>query len=366
MNDRVYSKRTTQAAFAAVLSLLALLLLFPTLTAESQGLQFGTGWAGQYWNNADLSGAPVLTLNPPAGVNFDWGTGQPDPAVNADNWSARFSSIQLFNQGTYEFIMSFDDGMRVFLDSVLIFDQFNGPPATNARIQQSVAGGTRQLRVEFRELTDRAFAQFAWQQIGAGSTPGFATVTPFGTPAPTAGPSPTPTPSGPQASISGVRGLALRTGPYVGASFITTITPSTTFTVLGRNRDEGIYNWYYIQVGERRGWASGRFLTVNVPDINQIPVIGSEFDNIDNTPTIGAIAIPRAVMNVRRRPSPRTERIGSIPWGGVAELIGRTVQAGQNRWLHVRYTDEDGRTVVGWIDARWVTVQGELFNVPIR
>jgi uncharacterized protein YraI len=36
------------------------------------------------------------------------------------------------------------------------------------------------------------------------------------------------------------------------------------------------------------------------------------------------------------------------------------VQAGQNRWLLVIYEGQRG-----WIDARWVTVRGEILQVPI-
>jgi uncharacterized protein YraI len=171
---------------------------------------------------------------------------------------------------------------------------------------------------------------------------------------------PVPACTGTCATVSGVRGLALRTGPYLGASFITTLLGNQTYTVLGRNRDEGIYNWYKLQVGERVGWSSGRFLTINV-DINTIPLVGSVFDEIDGAPDIGARAYPRAVMNLRSRPSVRMPRIASIPWGAPLELIGRTVQAGENKWLQVRYNG-----VVGWIDARWVSTQGELFSVPVR
>ena len=162
------------------------------------------------------------------------------------------------------------------------------------------------------------------------------------------------------ATVTGVRGLALRTGPYLGASFITTLAQDQTYTVLGRNKDEGIYNWYKLQVGERVGWASGRYLTLSV-DLNTIPVIGSNFDGIDGAPDVGARAYPRAVMNLRSRPSLRMPRLASIPWGAPLELIGRTVQAGQNKWLQVRYNG-----VVGWIDARWVTVKGEIYQVPVR
>ena len=129
---------------------------------------------------------------------------------------------------------------------------------------------------------------------------------------------------------------------------------------MARNKDEGIYNWYELQVGERVGWASGRYLTLSV-DLNTIPLQGSIFDQIDGAPDIGARAYPRAVMNLRSRPSTRMPIIGSIPWGAELELIGRTVQAGKDKWLQVRYNG-----LVGWIDARWVSERGEIYQVPVR
>ncbi|MDZ4771357.1 MAG: SH3 domain-containing protein, partial [Chloroflexota bacterium] len=161
-------------------------------------------------------------------------------------------------------------------------------------------------------------------------------------------------------SVQGARGLALRTGPYTGASFITTLSGGTGYPVLARNRDEGIYTWYKLRVGEREGWASGRYIQTSV-DPNTLPLEGSVFDSIDNAADVNARAYPRAVMNMRARPSVRVNQVGSIPWGDEAILIGRTVQAGTNRWLQVRYNG-----VVGWIDARYVTVAGEVFQVPIR
>lgn len=321
--------------------------------------EFGTGWTAQYFNNTDLSGSPVLSEALAGGINFNFGTSSPRPGViNDDNFSARFSSVQLFNAGTYEFILSSDDGARVFIDGVLVLDRFIGRSLTTDRFQYTLTAGTHSLVVEYFEGIDQAAIQFQWFQISGALTGtqvggGGGLVTPIGTPA-------TAVYSGPTATVTGVRGLALRTGPYLGASFITTLSSGTAYPVLARNADEGIYNWYKLRVGEREGWASGRFLTISV-DRNTLPLQGSVFDQIDGATDVGARAYPRAVMNMRVRPSVRTRQIGSIPWGAETELIGRTVQAGTLRWLQVRYNG-----VVGWIDARWVTVRGEIYQVPIR
>ena len=49
-----------------------------------------TDWLGEYFSNIDFQGTPVLVRNDPA-INFNWGSGSPDPLVPADNFSARWT-----------------------------------------------------------------------------------------------------------------------------------------------------------------------------------------------------------------------------------------------------------------------------------
>src|SRR5438093_3652665 len=74
-----------------VLASVALWLLLGG-TALAQGPQPQTSdpfWIGQYWNNMTLANNAVLQRND-ATINFDWGLGSPDPAVNPDQFSARW------------------------------------------------------------------------------------------------------------------------------------------------------------------------------------------------------------------------------------------------------------------------------------
>ena len=87
----------------------------------------------------------------------------------------------------------------------------------------------------------------------------------------------------------------------------------------------------------------------------------SVFQEIDDAPDIGVIAVPRAYMNFRRRPSVRSEKMGQIPWGDEAILVGRTIQGGENYWFQVRYND-----MIGWIYAPFVGWRGSINAVPIH
>jgi uncharacterized protein YraI len=362
MRKQAHQRILTRAAVSMIaFSALMVILLTGAFGVLAQG-QFGTNWTVQYFNNRDLSGTPAITTTAPNGVNFNWGTSPPDPSFPNTNWSARFTSVQVFAQGTYEFFLTSDDGARLLIDNVTVIDRFVDRPLTTDRIQVTLTAGAHQLQVDYFQGIDQAAVSLQWIATNVATTPTqgsgggqiFVTATPFGTPVATQAY------TGPVATVSGVRGLALRTGPYMGASYITALPGDTAYPVLARNPSEGIYNWYYLQVGDRFGWASGRFLTISV-DINALPIRNSIFDEIDGAVNANAIGITRAVMNMRVRPSVRTARIASIPWGATVEVLGRTVQAGTDRWYHVRFEGQ-----VGWINAAWVTVRGERFNIPIR
>ncbi len=353
-------KKLHQAAALMMIAGLVVLAMMPLFSVQAES---GANWNATYYNTNDLTGPVVYTEVLPSGININWGSGSPAPAVNVDNFSARFTSVQAFAGGVYEFKLSSDDGVRLYIDGVRVLDKYGPRVLATDTLQQTLSAGTHSLTVEYVEYTDQALLRVEWFGLTLGGTPGLtpgltpgvSALTP-GAPVLTA----TAVYSGPLATVSGVRGLALRTGPYLGASFVTTLVGGDSYPVLARNRDEGSYNWYKLQVGDRIGWASGRYLTLNV-DLNSLPLQGSIFDEIDGVQDIGARAYPRAAMNLRSRPSTRMPEIADVPWGAPLELLGRTVQAGVDQWLHVRYNG-----IVGWVDAAYVTVRGEIYQVPIR
>lgn len=334
---------------AAILCLVMLLLaLAPGSPVYAD---FGINWVGLFFNCTDFNCAAI---QPPAsypnGINAIWSTGPPTDGlgvpvagVNADNFSVRFSSTQNFAAGIYDFILTSQDGIRLYIDGSIVLDQFVARPLTTNTVSVTLTGGSHSLIVEYFNAVGPATVQVQW--FLQGST----TLQPSLTPLPVA-----------TAQVINVRGLAVRTGPYLGASFITTARPDNTYNVTAKNQTEGVFTWYLIQVGEKTGWASGRYLQIT-GDPNLVPTVGTIFDQIDTVPDIGVTGVPRAVMNFRVRPSVRTARIGQIPWGASVSVIGRTIQGGRNFWLQVRYNGQ-----VGWIFAPYVTINGILDAVPVR
>lgn len=165
--------------------------------------------------------------------------------------------------------------------------------------------------------------------------------------------------------VTTIRAAAVRSGPYLGASLITIVRSGAGVTLTARSNAEGVITWYYATFPNgQAGWISGRTLTLNI-DPNTLPVQGSIFDQIDNAPDIGIVGTVNAsVLNMRVRPSERTARIVQLRFGTEVTVLGRTIidRRGQSFWYHIRL--EDGR--VGWVAARFLTINSSIRSLPVR
>lgn len=90
---------------------------------SSQSL--GTGLTGTYYNNMYFSPPFVLKRND-ATVNFAWGTASPlSGVVNTNNFSVRWTGKVLAPiTGTYTFSVQGDDGVKLYVNNVLIINNF--------------------------------------------------------------------------------------------------------------------------------------------------------------------------------------------------------------------------------------------------
>jgi PKD repeat protein/uncharacterized protein YgiM (DUF1202 family) len=112
-------------------------------------------WKGEYWSNPDLSGSPALVRNDVT-IDFDWGTGSPAAGLPADNFSARWTRTWTVGQtGLYRFHLVADDGVRLWVDDNLVFDQWwdGGHQGT---ADYRLDAGTHSLRLEYYEHTGNA------------------------------------------------------------------------------------------------------------------------------------------------------------------------------------------------------------------
>ena len=129
------------------------------------------GWRGSYYNNTDLSGAPVLERYDPA-LTFTWGNGSPDPRVNSDNFSARWTRRFPLDGGAYRLTASADDGIRVWVDEELVLDQWqNNGSIQSFTTDLHLGGGDYEVRVEYYEATGDARVQVQLEALTAAPVP---------------------------------------------------------------------------------------------------------------------------------------------------------------------------------------------------
>jgi hypothetical protein len=324
---------------------------------------YGVNWTVEYFNNTTLSGTPLVVEAAPNGVRFDWGLNAPNPAIPADNWSARFTSSQNFNQGTYNFVMTSDDGARVFIDNVPVFDQFGPRPLTTYQFTVNLTAGVHQLRVEYLDTVDAAYIDFQWFLISGGvPTPIIINTAP---PPVTAGPSPTappptrtPLPAIPPGALTGtiVRAqvLLVRGAPFLGAPVVGRVLRGQTYAVVGRDQDA---RWFLIQLSSGQGWVWGYYINVNGNEFNA--PVASSFVTAGNPAALSGVVVQtQDTLRLRAAPTTDSEQIGRVPWGDILPVIGRT---GNNLWYQVVF-----RGTTGWIASEFVVpIEGDLNTIPV-
>ncbi|MCB0001631.1 MAG: SH3 domain-containing protein [Anaerolineae bacterium] len=123
----------------------------------------GGAWLGEYYNNSDLLGAPVM-VRYDAAIRFNWGFGSPAPNINPDFFSVRWTTNQWFDAGDYLFTARVDDGVRVFVDNVQIINAWQDGGVRNVSGTRTLAAGWHAVRVEYYERTGEALIDFSWQR----------------------------------------------------------------------------------------------------------------------------------------------------------------------------------------------------------
>ena len=145
----------------------------PTPTASCPTI---TAWRGEYWNNQTLNGTPALCRNDTS-INFEWYEGSPAPQIQANNFSARWTRVLSFSPGTYQFVMFYDDGVRLYIDGTLVFQNWCSECRQTDTVDVPLTAGAHEVKMEMRENGGWAAASLSWSQLP--------TATPTSTPTPT-------------------------------------------------------------------------------------------------------------------------------------------------------------------------------------
>ena len=121
------------------------------------------GLTATYFDNIDLSGPSITRVDPT--IDFDLGTGSPDPQIGPNTFSARWTGkvVPQFSQ-TYTFTTESDDGVRLFINDQPLIDNWtdHGPTLDSGSIAL-MAGQSYDVRMEFYENGGGALARLFWE-----------------------------------------------------------------------------------------------------------------------------------------------------------------------------------------------------------
>lgn len=141
--------------------------------SEAQGCA-SPNWEGRYYNNTDFSGAPVQTVCSPV-IDFNWGIGSPAGGVNADSFSVRWTSTQVFQAaGTYQFTVTGEDGIRFYVNGNPLINSMENAPASRsltATYNVPSAGTVVFLTLEMNNYDGNAQIKLDWSLASGGTAP---------------------------------------------------------------------------------------------------------------------------------------------------------------------------------------------------
>lgn len=129
----------------------------------------GTNWTGVYYANPSLQEPSVFTRIDPA-VVFNWGPNPPGPGLGSQYWSARWTTIQFLNAGTYRFTVTSDDGVRVYINGQIILDQWKDQAPTTYNVNVQVSTGNYAIQVDYYQGVGDASIAVSWQFVQTQST----------------------------------------------------------------------------------------------------------------------------------------------------------------------------------------------------
>jgi len=133
------------------------------VSATPMALGSGTGLKGDYYDNADLTN--LILTRTDATLDFSWGNGSPANGIGADSFSVRWTGqVQPLYSETYTFKTLSDDGDRVWVNGVLLIDDWKTQRGTktNSGTISLQAGVKYSITVEYMENSGGAVMQLYW------------------------------------------------------------------------------------------------------------------------------------------------------------------------------------------------------------
>lgn len=141
---------------------------FPTPAADttytatySSAAVNGNGLTGKYFSNKSLTGASLTRIDPT--VNFTWHYGSPLAGVPSNLFSVRWTGmVQPQFSGNTRFFASANDGVRLWVNNVLLVNRWYNNAGEGSATINLVGGQKYAIKMEYYENLGPASARLSW------------------------------------------------------------------------------------------------------------------------------------------------------------------------------------------------------------
>jgi glucose/arabinose dehydrogenase len=115
----------------------------------------------EYYANPTLSGNPTTTACDGT-INETWSAAPPNSGVTTDNFSVRYTRTDTFQARAYTFTIRGDDGIRLWIDGMLILNGWSDHLPTSFSTSYTMTAGSHTVVVEHYDRTGSARALFSY------------------------------------------------------------------------------------------------------------------------------------------------------------------------------------------------------------
>jgi uncharacterized repeat protein (TIGR03806 family) len=133
------------------------------LNLDPQTPAEGSGLLGTYYDDKDFTDQKFTRVDNE--IDFYWGGGSPDPAMDDNSWSVSWTGqiLPLFNE-TYTFSTIASDGVRLYVDGQLVIDKwFNQAPAEWSGSIALTAGVKTDITLEYYKQSGTSLVELYWE-----------------------------------------------------------------------------------------------------------------------------------------------------------------------------------------------------------
>ena len=137
-------------------------IIIPGTVSAAPAVGTGTGLSAKYYYTKDLTGNCISRID--SNISFNWGNGSPDRTIAGDTFSAQWTGkVQPLYSEDYTFYTTSDDGVRLWVNGVLLIDNWTGHSAIeNKGTITLIAGQKYDIKLQYYESTGAAQISLSW------------------------------------------------------------------------------------------------------------------------------------------------------------------------------------------------------------